>query len=122
MTRAASTLADLPLFAQRSRTTDPASSHAAAARVQRAGIASAQRREALHFVALWPGHTASEIAALACGDDAERERLFRRLGRRLCELRDASPQRVSNGHTSGDARGLRWWIVEAQISDARLDG
>jgi len=96
----------------RARTTDPQSSHLAAADVEKTGTARTQRQVCLQEVIQNPGQTSAEIAA---GLDLERYTP----SRRLPELRDAGlvfngPDRVCKvrGRIS-----LTWYPVHTVRGD-----
>lgn len=86
------------------RATDPATSFAAARKVERSGAASAQRDTCLRAVLARPGLTAAEIA-----DEADLERHVP--SRRLPELRAAG--RVRNGEQREcsvmGSTAMTWW-------------
>lgn len=70
----------------RARRTDPAESHAAAARITGDGLTDGRRR-ALNLVKLYPGRTTKELGALAAMDfGGEAEAWRQKIGRRLFEL------------------------------------
>lgn len=100
--------ADLPLFVHaRSRKSDPSTSHEAARRMTKSGVASAQAAAVLAIVRANPGCTSAEVGALM-GDD-ERDRFV--AGRRLPDLRAAG--KVRNGDkrrcTVKGSMALTWW-------------
>lgn len=80
-------MTDAPLFTYRSRRSDPTTSHAAAAHVERTGQAAAQCVVVLDAVRRWPGRTACELAEnikAICRLKVDRYIV----GRRLPELRE----------------------------------
>ncbi len=100
--KAASDTQQTDLFA-RARTADPASSHAAAERVEASGEAKIQREVAAALVARHPGATTRELSA--CHPPGEnRESFYHTLARRLPELERA--KRVYAVSTGRDS--LRW--------------
>ena len=86
------------------RRSDPESSHVAATRLEASGQLGKARSEALVLVRRHPYRTARELAAIAYPDDElGADRCFRRIGRRLSELRTAGlVERFDH------ANGSRW--------------
>lgn len=77
----------------RARTSDPPTSHAAAARVNRTGAADADAQYLLGLVRTYPAHTIVELGAIAAGlDDEHRDPEWwrQKLGRRASGLRRAN--------------------------------
>ena len=90
----------------RARNTDPATSHEAAAQVERSGSAEVDRVRALQAVHQWPGSTSAELAD-RIGMDRHA------IARRLPELREAG--KVENGDKracciKGTAQ-MTWWAM-----------
>lgn len=77
-------LADVP----RARSTDPATSHQAAARVKASGALGRHQRAVLEAVQRFPGHTSAELAERLVGnpDLAAVTDLYHEVARRLPEL------------------------------------
>lgn len=105
-----SLLTDTP----RSRNTDPATSHRAAARIKSSGALGHQQRLVLDYVRQYPGRTSAELAWRVArdrdGDGALWPAYRPMLGRRLPEL---VPAHVRKGESRvcsvTDADSLTWW-------------
>lgn len=94
------------------RTTDDATSHAAAEEVTASGIAADQRRRVLAAVVAQPGLTSDEIAQAAGmqrHQPARRLSELERLG--LVRRGEARPSRVTG------RAGLTWYAVEANSAE-----
>lgn len=106
----------LDLFADtpRARTTDPETSHKAAARIKASGALGRQQALVKAYVEQFPGHTSAELAmqmAISRGDGPGGWALYRpMLGRRLPEL---VPVHVRKGEARmcevTGAESLTWW-------------
>lgn len=90
---------------QRSRSTDPQSSHRAEAEMKRTGAMKGQRMIALELVEKHPGHTAAELAKFHSDDPAEQFKTTIWLRKRLPELRTLGLARTTE-IGNGDQR---WW-------------
>ena len=92
----------------RARTTDPASSHLAAADVEASGAGARQARAVLAAVARWPGRTAREIS-----DSTGLDRYA--VSRRLPELEEAGEVRrgAMRRCQVGGRQSLTWWVADS---------
>lgn len=89
----------------RARTSDPGSSHAAAAEIEKRGTAKRDGRRCLDAVRRFPGRTTRELHALTRLE-------VHMMGRRLGELATANKIRREEGGavcSLGNRPAARWW-------------
>lgn len=85
----------------RARTTNPESSHAAAAEMNASGAANFQRQQVIDAVWKWPGRTSKELAEL--DGTIDRYQFARRLPE-AAELRE-----IHKRESSGKNKAVTWW-------------
>lgn len=93
-----------------SRSTDPDSSHDAAAENTRSGARASQQHRVLMWVRRWPGRTSREIAALA---NVDRYMVARRLPElEPTHIRKGDLRKCAVTHT----KAVTWWPNEVEKS------
>ena len=95
----------------RARTTDPQTSHTAAARIKRSGALGKQAALVLSLVERFPGHTSAELAARHAEEVGGHWAVLRPMfGRRLPELHGVR-QGASRQCSVCGSPSVTWWPI-----------